>query len=127
MSTEEPDPHGGPLREYSDLVYQPLCATLSEVRDEIDQLDEAIVHLIAERAMYVKDAVRFKRDAAQVDAPARQAEVFDKVRKLAQKHNRGFANLEQVVDATYRAMVAAFIAQAQTYFDTTKVSDDNPA
>lgn len=124
MSKEEPDPHGGPLREYSDLAYQPLCATLSEVRDKIDQLDEAIVHLIAERAMYVKDAVRFKRDAAQVEAPARQAEVFDKVRKLAQKHDRGFANLEQIVDATYRAMVAAFIAHAQTYFESTKVSGD---
>ncbi len=98
MNTKEADPHGGPLREYSDRTYQPLCATLAEARDKIDQLDEAIVRLIAERAMYVKDAVRFKRDATQVHAPARQAEVFEKVQKLAQNHNRGFTNLEQVVD-----------------------------
>jgi isochorismate pyruvate lyase len=126
MNTKEADPHSGPLREYSDFAYQPLCATLAEVRDKIDQLDEAIVHLIAERAMYVKDAVRFKRDATQVHAPARQAEVFEKAQRLAQKHNRGFTNLEQVVDATYRAMVAAFIAQAQSYFDTTEILDDEP-
>jgi len=88
------------------------------VRANIDRLDEEIVKLIAERAMYVKDAARFKRDAFQVSAPARQAQVYDKARRLAVTHNRGFANLEQVVDATYRAMVAAFIANEQTYFDT---------
>lgn len=120
MSIREPSPRRGPLREYSDPAYRPLCATLSEVRENIDRLDEAIVQLIAERAMYVKDAVRFKRDAFQVSAPARQAEVFDKVRRLARLHNRGFMNLEQVVDATYRAMVAAFIANQQIYFDMTE-------
>lgn len=127
MNTKEADPHGGPLREYSSRAYQPLCATLAEARDKIDQLDEAIVRLIAERAMYVKDAVRFKRDATQVHAPARQAEVFEKVQRLARNHNRGFNNLEQVVDATYRAMVAAFIAQAQSYLDATELLDDGPA
>lgn len=117
---QEPDTQGAPLRVYTDPAYQPLCATLADVRANIDRLDDEIVRLIAERAMYVKDAARFKRDAFQVSAPARQAQVFDKARALATRHNRGFANLEQVVDATYRAMVAAFIANEQTYFDTMK-------
>ncbi|PPA77797.1 chorismate mutase [Achromobacter sp. LC458] len=117
---QEPDTQGAPLREYTDPAYQPLCATLADVRANIDRLDDEIVRLIAERAMYVKDAARFKRDAFQVSAPARQAQVFDKARALATRHNRGFANLEQVVDATYRAMVAAFIANEQTYFNTMK-------
>ena len=117
---QEPDTQGAPLREYTDPAYQPLCTTLADVRANIDRLDDEIVRLIAERAMYVKDAARFKRDAFQVSAPARQAQVFDKARALATRHNRGFANLEQVVDATYRAMVAAFIANEQTYFDTMK-------
>ncbi|MGV2861811.1 chorismate mutase [Achromobacter sp. AGC39] len=117
---QEPDTQGAPLREYTDPAYQPMCATLADVRANIDRLDDEIVRLIAERAMYVKDAARFKRDAFQVSAPARQAQVFDKARALATRHNRGFANLEQVVDATYRAMVAAFIANEQTYFDTMK-------
>lgn len=117
---QEPDTEGAPLREYTDPAYQPLCATLADVRANIDRLDDEIVRLIAERAMYVKDAARFKRDAFQVSAPARQAQVFDKARALATRHNRGFANLEQVVDATYRAMVAAFIANEQTYFNTMK-------
>ncbi|CAB3673616.1 hypothetical protein LMG26690_01203 [Achromobacter animicus] len=118
--SKEPDTHGAPLREYTDPAYRPLCANLADVRANIDRLDDEIVRLIAERAMYVKDAARFKRDAFQVSAPARQAQVFEKARALAQRHNQGFSNLEQVVDATYRAMVAAFIANEQTYFDTMK-------
>ena len=125
--SQEPDTQGAPLREYTDPAYRPLCANLADVRANIDRLDDDIVRLIAERAMYVKDAARFKRDAFQVSAPARQAQVFEKARKLAERHNPGFANLEQVVDATYRAMVAAFIANEQTYFDTMKDVGDTHA
>jgi len=125
--SKEPDTHGAPLREYTDPAYRPLCANLADVRANIDRLDDEIVRLIAERAMYVKDAARFKRDAFQVSAPARQAQVFEKARALAERHNRGFTNLEQVVDATYRAMVAAFIANEQTYFDTMKDVGDTHA
>lgn len=125
--SKEPDTHGAPLREYTDPAYRPLCANLADVRANIDRLDDEIVRLIAERAMYVKDAARFKRDAFQVSAPARQAQVFEKARALAERHNRGFSNLEQVVDATYRAMVAAFIANEQTYFDTMKDVGDTHA
>lgn len=125
--SQEPDTQGAPLREYTDPAYRPLCANLADVRANIDRLDDEIVRLIAERAMYVKDAARFKRDAFQVSAPARQAQVFDKARQLAGRHNQGFANLEQVVDATYRAMVAAFIANEQTYFDTMKNVGDTHA
>ncbi|MGE8689251.1 MAG: chorismate mutase [Achromobacter sp.] len=127
MTNQEPDALGAPLRAYTDPAYRPLCATLADVRANIDRLDDDIVRLIAERALYVKDAARFKRDAFQVSAPARQAQVFDKVRLLAQRHNRGFANLDQVVDATYRAMVAAFIANEQTYFNTMKDLGDTHA
>lgn len=124
---QEPDTQGAPLREYTDPAYRPLCANLAEVRANIDRLDDEIVRLMAERAMYVKDAARFKRDAFQVSAPARQAEVFEKVRRLAERHNQGFENLDQVVDAAYRAMVAAFIANEQTYFNNMKITGDKHA
>ncbi len=116
----EPATHTGPVRRYTDLAYRPLCNNLGEIRDEIDRLDNAIVALMAERAMYVKDAARFKRDAFEVSAPARQAEVYAKVRALADRHNRGFENLPDVVEAAYRAMVAAFIANEQSYFLNTQ-------
>lgn len=118
--SNEPATTGGPVRRFRDPAYVPLAANLGEVRANIDRLDDAIVALLAERAMYVKDATRFKRDAHQVSAPARQAEVFAKVRALAERHNRGFENLPEVVDAAYRALVAAFIANEQLYFNQTE-------
>lgn len=113
----EPDPNGRPLRRFRDPAYRPLAGSLAELRAAIDRLDERIVELIAERAMYVKDAARFKGDAYQVAAPARQAEVFAKVRELAARHDRGFEGLEDVVEETWRAMVAAFVAREARYFE----------
>ena len=122
----EPATETGAVRRFTDVNYRPLAANLAQVRANIDRLDDAIVALIAERAMYVKDATRFKRDAFQVSAPARQSEVFAKVRTLAAKHDRGFAQLADVVEAAYRAMVAAFIANEQAYFSQTEIIGDQP-
>jgi isochorismate pyruvate lyase len=122
----EPRTDSGPLRRFRDPAYRPLAANLAEVRANIDRLDNAIVELLAERAMYVKDAARFKRDAYQVSAPARQAEVFAKVRALAQQHDRGFEHLPEVVEAAYRALVAAFIANEQAYFNQTETIENTP-
>ena len=123
--TREPDAQGRPLRTYTDPAYRPLCDTLAQVRQNVDRLDDDIVRLIAQRAMYVKDAARFKRDAFQVSAPARQAEVYANVRALARKHDLGFDNLEDVVETAYRALVAAFIANEQAYFDKMKTIGDS--
>ena len=120
----EPTTHTWPLFAFRDPAYRPLAANLDEVRANIDRLDDAIIALLAERAMYVKDAARFKRDAHQVAAPARQAEVFERVRKLAKKHDRGFMHLADVVETTYRAMVPAFIAAEQSYFNQMTSVDD---
>lgn len=120
----EPATHSGPVRRFRDPAYQPLAANLAEVRANIDRLDDAIVALLAERAMYVKDAARFKRDAYQVAAPSRQAEVFAKVRALAETHNRGFEHFPDVAEAAYRALVAAFIANEQLYFAQTDIIED---
>ncbi len=120
----EPDAQGAPLRRFTDPAYRPLADNLAGVRREIDRIDDAIVALLAERAMYVKDAARFKRDAFQVSAPARQAQVYAHVRELAAKHNPGFnggfEGLPDVVEAAYRALVAGYIACEQTYFGQTE-------
>jgi isochorismate pyruvate lyase len=122
----EPLTDRAPLRRFRDPAYQPLAATLAQLRADIDRLDDQIVALMAQRAMLVKDAARFKRDAGQVAAPARQAEVYARVRALAQAHNRGFENLPDVVEAAYRALVAGFIASEQLYFNQTDMIEDRP-
>lgn len=120
----EPDAHGAPVRRFTDPAYRPLADDLAGLRREIDRIDDAIVQLMAERAMYVKDAARFKRDAFQVSAPARQAQVFAHVRELAARHNRGFEGLPDVVEAAYRALVAGYIACEQQYFGQTETLEN---
>jgi len=130
MADREPDAQGAPVRRFRDPAYRPMADNLAGVRAEIDRLDDEIVRLLAERAMYVKDAARFKRDAFQVSAPARQAQVFERVRALAERHNPafngGFEGLPQVVDAAYRALVAGYIACEQSYFGQTEEISHSP-
>ncbi len=80
--------------------------SLADVRANIDRLDRKIVPLLAERSRYVMEAARFKKDAAEVPAPARVEEVVRNVRRLAEQSGA----LPDVVEKTYRAMIAAFIA-----------------
>ena len=80
------------------------CASLLEVRSNIDRLDHEIIRLMAERGQYVAEAGRFKANPAAVSAPARVEEIIAKVRTIAREN--GLA--EGVAERTYRAMIAAF-------------------
>lgn len=81
------------------------CTTLDEVRHEINRCDAAIVALLAERGAYVNQAARFKTTTADVEAPKRVEQVIARVRELAVSEG---ANPD-VIEATYRAMIGAFI------------------
>lgn len=121
----EPDPDAAPRRRFVDPSYRPMCGTLAEVRAGIDALDSQLVALVARRAMLVMDATRFKRNAAEAAAPARQAAVFEKVRLLAAHHDRGFPGLPDVVEATWRTMVASFVAREQALLDKTEPIEED--
>lgn len=90
------------------------CDSLADVRSAIDQIDAMLVGLLAERGRYVREAARFKRDAAEVAAPDRVQQVMDKV--LAHAHLSGAS--PQVVQAVYRAMVPVFVAEEQQRHQT---------
>lgn len=118
-SSQEPAAQGGPVRRFKDPAYVEAAATLGELRQRIDSLDEQIVALLAQRAACVRDATRFKRDALQAAAPARQAQVFERVRTLAAPHAQAFPGLPDIVEATYRTLVGGFVAaEAQLLQDT---------
>lgn len=89
------------------------CESLDEVRIRIDQADRQLVALLAERAQYVQQAARFKRHAQEVQAPQRVQQVLD--RALAQARDVGAPTA--VVEATYRAMIAAFIEAERRHFE----------
>jgi isochorismate pyruvate lyase len=80
------------------------CASLQEVRDNIDRLDREIIRLMAERGRYVAEAGRFKKDPAAVSAPARVEAIIARVEAIARED--GLA--ESVAERSYRAMIAAF-------------------
>ena len=80
-------------------------ATLESVRTNIDALDRSIVGLIAERQKWVVAAASLKKDEDGVRAPARVEQVIAKVRGLAAEVGAS----PDVVERTYRALIAAFI------------------
>jgi len=120
---EEPAVSGAAVRRFKDPGYVALAPTLGELRQRIDAIDEQIVELLAQRALCVLDATRFKRDAFQVAAPSRQAQVFERVRQLADRQPQVFPGFAQVVVGTYRAMVAGFVAGEAQLFEQTELID----
>jgi isochorismate pyruvate lyase len=116
----EPLPTGLAVRRFKDPAYVELAPNLQTLRDQIDDFDRQIVALLAARALRVRDATRFKKDAYQVSAPARQAEVFKKVRNLASAHADNFPGFEDIVESAYRSLVAGFIAAEQSLFSQTE-------
>jgi len=119
--SEEPAVHGPPVRRFKNPDYPELAGTLGELRQRIDGLDERIVALLAERAACVRDATRFKRDAFQVAAPARQAQVFERVRASALPHAAAFPGFPDIVESIYRTMVAGFVAGESRLFEETEL------
>lgn len=82
------------------------AASLEEVRAAVDRLDRGIVPLLATRARWVEAAATFKRNDDEARAPARVEQIIAKVRALAVAEGAP----EAVVEETYRAMIAAFVA-----------------
>ena len=80
------------------------CQTLAEVRTNIDRIDREILRLLAERGSYVHEAGRFKANPAAVDDPQRVEAIIARLRGLAGEMHVA----PDVVEATYRAMIAAF-------------------
>jgi isochorismate pyruvate lyase len=83
------------------------CQTLGEVRGNIDRIDQAIVALLAERQSFVHEAGRFKANPDAVDDPQRVAQIIAKLRGLGEQDHVS----PDVVEATYRAMIAAFTVE----------------
>ena len=79
--------------------------TMADVRRNIDALDDRIVALVAERSAYVAQAARIKQSAGEIVDNARIEFIVDRVRAQA----RAAGAPEAVLEAAYRAMIAASI------------------
>jgi isochorismate pyruvate lyase len=89
-----------PIRKAQD------CADLSQVRIEIDRIDNDLVDLIAERFGYVERAWQIKLGLKQeASVPWRNQQVIDKVR--ARAVDRGVP--PDLCEALWRQMIGWFI------------------
>ncbi|MBD3791353.1 MAG: chorismate mutase [Campylobacterales bacterium] len=59
------------------------CTTLEEAREAIDQLDEEIVKLIAQRNNYIRQIAHFKTSIDEIKADERINDVISRVRAQA--------------------------------------------
>ena len=80
---------------------------MSEVRAEIDGIDEQVIALLGRRAEYVKVAARFKTSESAVAAPERFAAMLDVRRAWAEREGLS----ADVVEKIYRLLVEYFIAR----------------
>ncbi len=88
------------------------CASMKEVRQHIDALDDILVPLLVERGAYMTQAARIKANASDVRDEARIEAIVQRVRAAAL--NQG--GHPDVVERIYRVMMEAYIAfEAQEF------------
>lgn len=86
---------------------KPPNLALSDIRKEIDQIDEGLIKMLAERQRWVEKAIAVKkRDGVPARDDARFAQVIDHVRVLARAHKLDPA----LAEAMWTEMVEWFVA-----------------
>ena len=81
------------------------CASMEDVRAEIDRIDVALVDLIGERFAYVDRAWQLKQSPAEARVPWRIQQVIDKVRARASERDLP----PELAEALWRQMIGWFI------------------
>jgi isochorismate pyruvate lyase len=84
------------------------CADMSQVRAEIDRIDDVMVDLIAERFGYVDRAWQLKKNPQEATVPWRIQQVIDRVKMRAKE--RGMPpEMVEMVGAQWRNMIGWFV------------------
>jgi len=81
------------------------CASMDDVRVEIDRIDEALVELMAERFTYVDRAWQLKNSPDDAVVPWRIQQVVDRVREQAEQ--KGLP--PELAESLWRQMIGWFI------------------
>lgn len=89
------------------------CATMDEVRREIDRLDRALVRLLAERQSYIEQAGRLKASRTHIRDTARIEDVIAKV--LAEARRQGLS--PAIAEPVWRELIERSIAHEYDIFD----------
>jgi isochorismate pyruvate lyase len=88
--------------------------TMSDIRKEIDRIDDTLITLLAERQRWVEKAVIVKkRDGLPARDDARIAQVIDHVRRLARTRKLDPA----LAEALWTEMIEWFVAFEERSLD----------
>lgn len=84
------------------------CTSISEVRQEIDHIDQVIIKLISERFGYVKEVVKYKEpNAGSIEAPQRRIDMMVQRRQWAEEGGLNPDAIEHI----YNELVEYFISE----------------
>ena len=81
------------------------CLNMTDIRTEIDKIDDSIVQLISQRSEYVKEASKFKKDEVAVKDSGRVAKVIASKKDLAFKYGAS----PELIESIYKMMIDYFI------------------
>lgn len=79
--------------------------SLDEIREQIDQIDDQIVALLAQRQRHLVRAATYKADDAEIQAPRRRARMMERLRTRAVEEDLD----AEVVVRVFDAMIDGFI------------------
>ncbi|HWW40896.1 isochorismate lyase [Pedobacter sp.] len=83
------------------------CENMTDIRQEIDSIDQQIISLIGKRYQYVQAASKFKTSETSVKAPERFAAMLLERRKWAEIQSLD----PDVIEKVYTDLVHYFIAE----------------
>jgi len=83
------------------------CNSIEDVRREIDEIDNAIIGLIAKRSSFIQKIVKYKSNIDEVYAKKRYDMVISQRREIAAIHNLD----PDVIEKIYRIMMDYFIKE----------------
>ena len=104
MQTLSPNPEGSPAAS---------CALMTDIRREIDRIDQALVRLLAQRLTYIERAGHIKADRKTVRDEARITDVLIKVKANCARENFPYSIAEPV----WRQLMEGCIAHEFDVFD----------
>ena len=83
------------------------CHDIEEIRQEIDEIDHAVIKLIAKRFTFIKEIIKYKNNTGEVYAKNRYLAVISERRKLAADHHLD----PDVIESMFRTMMDYFIKE----------------
>ncbi|WP_420422015.1 chorismate mutase [Simkania sp.] len=88
---------------------------LVELRKQLDHIDEQIIKLFGERRKVIQNVAHFKKESGgEVFDPKREAQIFERVRVIAQDQELDPSAIEQI----FRSLITYFREEEARDFGT---------